>query len=615
MNAAPDLPPPGPSTRRPGRRAVLIAAALGVALVTGAAALAHRLVLDRGLAAIEDTAGPRMELAAARLEAALARFDVLPSLLAASADVGALLAAPADPARREAVNRHLASLNAIAGADMLYLLDASGQVVASDAPDDPASPYGRDLSYRPYFREALAGGQGRFYGVGVTSQKAGYYLAYRLAVPARERASAVVGVATVKVDLERTEQDWRETPGQMLVLDEHRVVILSSEPAWRFHPLAPLPPAERSEAEQARRYGRADLSPLDWRAEPRRSARSQPVRAAGVAYLASERPLNHGRWQMVLLDEVAPAQTAARAAALSAALATLVALLCALLWRQRRRARLQRQAGQAALQLALQAARDSLERKVEERTAELRAAQDELVHAGKLAVLGQLSAGMVHEFNQPLAAMRTLADNAVMLIERERVDDARGNLARIGRLVERLGRLTNQLKVFAYRSAEAPVPVSVRHAIDESIALVAQRLRDAGVELRIEVQPPALSVAAEPVRLEQVIGNLVGNAIDAMQAVGSRRLELEARADGDTGRIVVRNSGPPIDPEVLARLFEPFVTSKPVGRGLGLGLMISSHLVRQYGGTLRARNLPAGGVEFTIELPLATLAVQEAPTS
>lgn len=612
MTAEP-LPPP--AARRP-QRALLLRIAVAALAVAGVAAIAHALVLRNGLHALEAAAAQRLALTAARLEAALARFDVLPSLLVTSPDVIALLADPDDAARRTAVNRHLLALNSIAGADTLYLLDARGMTVAADDADEPGSPFGHDLSYRPYFREAMKLGQGRFYGVGVTSNRAGYYLAYRLEA-ARPRpesqagGSSVVGVATVKVDLESAEQDWRELPGETVVLDEHRVAILSSVAEWRFHPLGALQAEERAEAAEARRYGRADLTPLDWQPGERLSERSRRVRVAGHPYLASEQPLNQGRWLLLMMDDELPVRAAARNAALSAALATLVALLSGALWQLRRRAARQRSAAQAALQQALQAAHDSLERKVQERTAELQAAQDELVHAGKLAVIGQLSAGMVHEFNQPLAAMRTLSDNASMLIERDRLDDARGNLVRIGRLVDRLGRLTNQLKVFAYRSAATPVAVPVRAAIDESLALVAERIRDGAVDLQVEVQPPGLCVAAETVRLEQVLGNLIGNALDAMQPCAQRRLAISARAEGGLGVIRVRNSGPHIDPEILARLFEPFVTSKPVGKGLGLGLMISSHLVRHYRGTMSAHNLEPEGVEFTVELP-RELALHEA---
>jgi two-component system, NtrC family, C4-dicarboxylate transport sensor histidine kinase DctB len=283
-----------------------------------------------------------------------------------------------------------------------------------------------------------------------------------------------------------------------------------------------------------------------------------------------------------------------------------VLLLAATLAVLRRREIRQRLANREALQ----AAHDSLEIKVQERTAELRAAQNDLVHAGKLAVLGQMSAGMVHELNQPLAALHTLSDNAVLLIDRGRLDEAKGNLARIGHLVNRLGRLTSQLKVFAHKSNERVGSTSVHKAINEALALVAARLRDADIEVSVQVEPGSLAVAGDEVRLEQVLGNLLGNAIDALDGAGSRRIDIRATARDGICEIVVRNSGPCIDPAILPRLFEPFVTSKPPGKGLGLGLMISAHIVRGFGGSLQGVSLAPSGAQFTITLPCA--AVSEA---
>jgi two-component system C4-dicarboxylate transport sensor histidine kinase DctB len=276
-------------------------------------------------------------------------------------------------------------------------------------------------------------------------------------------------------------------------------------------------------------------------------------------------------------------------------------LLAAALAAQRRRAIRQRLANREALQ----AAHDSLEIKVQERTAELREAQNELVHAGKLAVLGQMSASMVHELNQPLAALHTLSDNAVLLIDRGRLEEARSNLARIAQLVQRLAGLTQQLKVFAHKSPEQTKAVFVHRAIQEAVGLAAARLRDGGIEVSVQVEPRDLAVVGDEARLGQVLGNLLGNAIDALDRVDVRRIDIGASAHSGQCEIVVRNSGPCIDDAILARLFEPFVTSKPAGKGLGLGLVISAHIVKAFGGSLRARNLHPTGAEFTIELPCA----------
>lgn len=579
--------------QRPLRQAGIVGAMLAALLAVAWAA--HGLALQRGLQAVHEAAQQRLEVEAARLDAQLSRFGYLPSLLETSPEVLRLLAEPGDAALRASVSRYLEKLNSIAGAESLYVLHRAGRALAASDDGQPGSPAGQDLSYRPYMRDALAQGRGQFYGMGVTSGRAGYYLSY--ALPGH---GAVLGVATVKVDLEAGERAWRELPGELLLLDEHQVVILSSHAAWKFHPLAALPAEVRAEAAQSRRYGAAGLAPLDWQELGRFGERATRVRVEGTPFLATARAVNQQRWRLVLLDDEAPVRAAARTVAVSAALAAAVGLLALLLWLERQRALRQRLASREALQ----AANDSLERKVRERTAELQAAQDQLVHAGKLAALGQMSAGMVHELNQPLAALRTLSDNAVQLMDRQRLAEARGNLARIGRLVDRLGRLTNQLKVFARKSDEPVSAVAVRPAIDEALALLAERLHDGGVEVVLDAVPEGLQVAADSLRLEQVLGNLLANAIDATAGAATRRITIAATAHDGWCTIAVRNTGPGIPAEVLPHLFEPFVTSKPAGKGLGLGLMISAHIVQAFGGRLAARNLQPDGAEFSIELPL-----------
>jgi two-component system, NtrC family, C4-dicarboxylate transport sensor histidine kinase DctB len=248
-----------------------------------------------------------------------------------------------------------------------------------------------------------------------------------------------------------------------------------------------------------------------------------------------------------------------------------------------------------------------LEIRVQERTAELRAAQDDLVHAGKLAALGQMSAGIVHELNQPLAALQTAADNAVLLVDRGSIGDARGNLTRIGELVRRLGRLTGQLRVFAYKSSSPLDAVSVEHAVAESLKILAGRVKEGGVTVVTDVDAN-IRVVADQTRLEQLFCNIVANALDAVESADRKSILIRvSREEGQTARcrIVISNSGPAIAPDVLQRMFEPFVTTKPAGRGLGLGLMLSNHIAHSFGGELRARNLTPCGAEFAVTLPLA----------
>jgi two-component system C4-dicarboxylate transport sensor histidine kinase DctB len=580
---------------------VLLAGSAAALLIALAAVGGYAAAHAAGLQRLRETEQNRLDVFGAALSADLSRLAVLPSLLEAIPNVFALLDAPSDDRLREEVNRSLQSINGIAGAEMLYVLDLKGTARAAADASAPGSPLGADLSFRPYVQDALNGRPGRFYGVGVTSGRPGYYLSYALSREGRQR-----GVAAVKVNLEDAEAAWRGWPGDVLLVDEHGVVIMASRAKWKFRPLTPLTPSGQDEAARSRRYGKAPLEPLAWRDREPLDVRTRVVDLDGVQRLASSRMLVENGWQLIVLDDIAPVAAAARNAAITAGLAGAAVVLLGVVGLQRRRAiRLER-----SHRALLQAAHDSLEAKVIERTAELREAQNDLVHAGRMAALGQMSAGMVHELNQPLAAMRTLSDNACVMLSRAaaepgHLEGVQGNLERIARLVDRLGRLTRQLKSFAHRSDAPLVTVDIAQCVAGAQFIVSQRMREHDVEFRLEVEPAGLSVRADASRLEQVLVNLIGNAIDAM--AGSPERVLRVTAAMDEGRrvvsIAVTDTGPGIRPDMLPRLFEPFATSKPAGSGLGLGLMISADIVRDLGGSLRAANLAGGGARFLIELP------------
>jgi two-component system C4-dicarboxylate transport sensor histidine kinase DctB len=253
---------------------------------------------------------------------------------------------------------------------------------------------------------------------------------------------------------------------------------------------------------------------------------------SGTSHTVSELPINRGLWKLVLLDDESPTQQIALIIGAMSGLASVVALLAVVLVVQRQREIKQRLANQAALQ----AANDMLEIRVQERTAELRAAQNDLVHAGKLAALGQMSAGIVHELNQPLAALQTAADNAIAYVDRGSIGDARGNLTRIGELVRRLGRLTSQLRVFAYKSSSPLDAVSIEHAVAESLKILAARVKEGGVAVVSDIDAD-LSVVADQTRLEQLLCNIVANALDAVESVERKSILIRAtREEGQAAR-------------------------------------------------------------------------------
>jgi two-component system C4-dicarboxylate transport sensor histidine kinase DctB len=340
--------------------------------------------------------------------------------------------------------------------------------------------------------------------------------------------------------------------------------------------------------------------------------------------LSQSRSLVERNWRMVYLSDLAPARASARAAALLTLLSEALAVMLVLYARQRHRLGRQRLRAREELQRAY----DQLEQLVAERTAsleqttrdlrdenlvrrqteeQLRKTQSELVQAGKMAVLGQLSAGITHELNQPLTALRTMSDNARVLIERGRLDDARANLATISQLVERMGLLTGQLRQFARKADALVSAVPVADVVTAALFLVERRIAQERVSFRMATHPRDLYALCDSNRLQQVLVNLFSNALDAMEMAGSmpRELIVDAARDGDRVLITVTDSGPGIPEENRAQLFEPFFTTKPQGKGLGLGLAISEQIVREFGGQLRAESPPGGGARFIIDLPRA----------
>ena len=233
----------------------------------------------------------------------------------------------------------------------------------------------------------------------------------------------------------------------------------------------------------------------------------------------------------------------------------------------------------------------------------LRQTRDELIQAAKLAMLGQLAAGINHELNQPLAAIRAYAENARIFLARERPASADTNLEQIIELTARMSEISAQLRQFSRKSGETLTAVSPEACFDYALRLFQARLREAGVEVIRRWPEEPCWVRADLVRLEQVLVNLIGNALQAMAATAGPRLELSIAVQAERVVMSVADNGPGIPDEHLGQIFEPFFTTKPTGKGLGLGLSISSRIIDDLGGSLSAANCPEGGARFTIRLP------------
>jgi len=599
-----------------------------MALVSGVSLFAFRYSLALGLAELRATGHHRLDLYAASLEREIDKYAYFPTTLGLERNVLQLLITP-DPSSEQVdlVNRYLEQLNERAGSLSIYILDRQGKVVAASNWHRADSFLGENLSFRPYFHQAMDTGSGRFFGIGTTRGEPGYYLSSALT-----DSNGTWGVAVVKVGLIQLEKSWAAVEAPALVSDENGVVILASVPSWKFTALRPLDESTRKAFDRTLQYNRQALHPLgvielavlEHGARLVRLPKAEPEMAsifpvAGI-FVAQTQPLPGTPWDITVFSSLEQVRGIAISRAAVTGVGAAFLFILALLLNQRRRHLKDRLAAQEALQKA----NDELERKVAERTTDLsstnirlqqevteriqaertlRAAQEELVQAGKLAVIGQLSASIAHELNQPLAALRTLSGNARKFLERGNLETAGSNLDRIAELVDRMGRLTAQLKSFARKSSGRPQTVSLQRAVDNTLFLLEQRLEQASTAVRIDLPDEELQAWCDANRLEQVLVNLVGNALDAMEGLTEQALEIAARREGDRILIQVKDRGPGLSEEARERLFEPFFTTKEAGSGLGLGLAISAGIVADFGGSLSASNHPEGGAIFTLEIP------------
>jgi two-component system C4-dicarboxylate transport sensor histidine kinase DctB len=612
----------------------LLVWSLVAALMFGGGWAAFSASERAGYTSLADAAAQQLELMASGLDIEIARHEHLPSLIELDPDVLALLDAPQDAGLRARVNKKLTNVNVRAGSLAVMVMDPEGAVLAASNWFDPGSPLGGALRGSHHVAEALQSGQARAF---IASADRGAPECHFVQV-IRHRGR-IAGLAAVTTSLEAVESMWMALSAvsqsdRLLVVDENDIVIMSSMPAWRFKSLVPLPEARRAELAALRKYPVGRIEPLGLSPQGTLAHGTQLVRMPASAaepvaglYAAQERAMVRTGWRLMTLSDAHGVRDQARRGAVGgAALAGLVGML-ALYLRQRRRGLAGQRAAQAALRHAhdeLQQAHGALERRVQERTAELNqanaslvvevaerrrteaqllAAQADLVQAGKLATLGQMSAGITHEINQPLTALRALSENACRQLEIGRTADVARNLRSIAGLTERIGRITAQLKSFAWKAPVPAEPISLAASVTSVLEMLRDRIDQDAVELQVAV-PPAARVACDAYRLEQVLLNLVSNALDAMKDGPRRQLRIGTRMDGERIHVAVADSGPGIPESVMPRLFEPFFTTKSAGEGLGLGLVISSSIVSAFGGTLRASS-SAEGTLFEFDLKRA----------
>lgn len=606
---------------RPLHRVVLLP--LLVMLPVLGCGYAAFLVSERaGIARLAESGERQLELNARAVESEISKYTYLPSLLELDEGVSGLLLSPGDVDRQRQVNRYLQGLNARSGSLAIYVLDRDGRVVATSNWHAPDSFLGEDLSFRPYYQDAIIGLPGRFYGIGSTRGEAGYYLAHGLA----DSQGQIYGVAVVKVRLDTLEERWERARVQAYVSDENGIIILSSDPAKRLKSIRPLSLATRERLANSQQYYWWRLDELrllvrnslgDGLEQVRYDSDVPDPIDTSVDYLSQTRRLSDTPWHLTLLTPLREERHNSLSNAMLAAAACALLAFLLITWNQRRKVIATRLAAREALERANR----ELELRIGVRTADLcatnerlkaeicerlqaeqtlRTAQDELVRAGKLAVIGQMSTNLAHEINQPLAALRTLSANAVRFLQRGAIDTASANLESISELVDRVGKITGSLRAFA-RGGDDTGRAQLHKAFETALLMLHPRVEAVRPVIERDYQEVVLPI--DQTRLEQILVNLIANALDALRGQPHPRLWLSGRLCGDDYAVEVRDNGPGIPPEARDHLFELFYTTKPGDAGLGLGLTLSASLAAAANGTLTVHHPPQGGAAFVLTLP------------
>ena len=559
-----------------------------------------------------------LRLVASGLQGSLLRYEPLTSLLADKADVKLLLSNPHDEALISRVNEQFRSIAQDIDASDIYVMNALGVTIAASNHLEKTSFIGRNFNFRPYFQEAAQGTSARYFALGTTSLKRGYYFAS----PVQSGAS-IIGVVAIKIGVDEIENDWRGSGAEIIVADTNGIIFMASREEWLFKSLTPLSEATLAKIRVSRRYPIDKLSDLQNKVTTSDVAGSTLTTIAfadsSEAYLKSSRFMSDAGWTLHVLAPKTLADSRTLTALVVATLALLLFLLI-LTFILQRRARLVRDIATGAraqeqleLRVAertndLNLANENLTKEVSERRLaeqQLLSTQNELIQAGKLAVLGQMSAALSHELNQPLTAIKSYAENARTYLKRNKVRQASENIGHISEMADRMAELGGHLRNFARKPGQATDAISLAVVIEGVKNIIGPRLKTENALLDCSGFDGELVVKAGRYRLQQVLLNLISNAADAMSDMDKPVITVFSEVRGEQVALCVRDHGPGLNGKVSGQLFDPFFTTKGVNEGLGLGLSISYNIIQDFGGAITAENHAGGGALFTVLLERA----------
>ena len=556
---------------------LLIFVAVGVVLIT------NRWLSERFTETTRNRAELRLALYSGNMISELQRTSVVPLLLSRDPVISVALS-KGDFSR---TTQRLIQVQEDIGVASILLLDNSGRTVGATN----RNLLGTNYRTQNFFIDAQRAMDTVFSAS--ARPGGGYDFTYSQVIMAEGKS---LGVIVVAVDLMKYERAWAGLQDVIMVTNSEGTVVLATEPRWRGMALDAAIATQDSPSALDMALNRALNVTTDW-------ARHAPdTYLKGVAVLRTEARVPFRGWRMVIFtayDSVRERVNGILALEIMG-FAILMALTFYLLsrraWSQTLSFRRE--------SIELRQLNQRLQREIAEREKvqkDLAVAELTLAQSSKLAALGEMSAAVSHELNQPLAAMKTYLAGARLLVQRKRHDEALSSFQRIDDLIDRMGAITRQLKSYARKGGEAFEPVDLRLCLSSALAMMEPQLKLRVVKITRALPRQPVMVLADRLRLEQVIINLLRNALDATKDSAQPQIDLILSA-GETATLTVRDNGHGISD--LINLFEPFYTTKTPGEGIGLGLAISSGIVTDLGGRLTARNSDQGGAVFEMQLPI-----------
>ncbi|MFQ0975330.1 sensor histidine kinase [Vibrio campbellii] len=551
----------------------------------------------------------QLERFSSHIQNKLDKYAHIPHLLSKDEPLVEALLNPENSAQLEITNRYLESVNGVIEAADTYLIDKWGTTIAASNWRKERSFVGRNFAFRPYFKQAITGQRSQYYALGSTSGKRGYYYSYPIVY-----AGGVIGVVVVKMDLSKIEDNWQQPNSVFVASDPNGIVFMSSRNDWLFKSLQPLEEPTAAEVWASRQYLNTTIDSLgfvgDMSLAHTEAKQGYPYNKGTL--VVSSLPLENLKLTIRVLS---PKQsviwfTMGYLLVLTLIFTVLFLVGQLIYHRQQRHRQIERIQQEANQKLEYQVMARTAELQAEiaqriETEQTLRVTQDELVQAAKLAVLGQMSASISHELNNPLAAIRSFAENGKLFLHKEKYERTEDNLTRISALTDRMANISQQLRSFAKKtSGNELAQTHLLPVIASAKELMKPAFKSARVTLNTKLIEQDVEVQINTIQLEQVLVNLLANAIEATKGQENKQVHLSIEKDiqAELVWIYVDDNGTGLGEFTFSQLCEPFLTTKQ--NGLGLGLSISQQILAGMNGKLSAQNREQGGARFSICLPL-----------